>query len=97
MSEGEGFLAHCAIEGIMDKSRVTVDAIIPVPVHPSRRRKRGFNQAELMATVLGKELKIPVRALLKKYKKTKVLTLVFWQGWKESNPPQEFWRLLFYR
>ena len=20
-----------------------------------------------------------------------------WQGWKESNPPLEFWRLLFYR
>ena len=22
---------------------------------------------------------------------------LFWQGWKESNPPLEFWRLLFYR
>lgn len=26
-----------------------IDAIIPVPLHPSRKRERGFNQAELLA------------------------------------------------
>lgn len=28
------------------------DAVVPVPLHPSRRRERGFNQAELIARAL---------------------------------------------
>ncbi|MBQ6856422.1 MAG: ComF family protein [Lachnospiraceae bacterium] len=40
--------------------RMQVDVIVPVPVHRSRRRKRGFNQAELLAEILGKKLNIPV-------------------------------------
>ena len=34
--------------------------IIPVPVHPSRLKKRGYNQAELMALGIGRLLNIPV-------------------------------------
>jgi len=30
-----------------------VDAIVPVPLHPVRRRERGFNQAELLANSLS--------------------------------------------
>jgi ComF family protein len=29
------------------------DAIVPVPLHPRRKRKRGFNQSELLARELG--------------------------------------------
>lgn len=29
------------------------DAVVPVPLHPRRRRRRGFNQAELLARRLG--------------------------------------------
>ena len=48
-----------------------VDAIIPVPVPPSRRRKRGFNQAEILAEIIGERLGIPVRTdLLTRTKKT---------------------------
>lgn len=51
--------------------RMRVDAIIPVPVHPSRRRKRGFNQAEVLAKIVGERLGIPVKAeLLRRTKKT---------------------------
>ncbi len=32
------------------------DVLIPVPVHPSRRRKRGFNQAEDLAKRLSEKL-----------------------------------------
>ena len=33
-----------------------------------------------------------------KIKKTELKAQFFsWQGWKESNPPLEFWRLSFYR
>ncbi|MDO5407206.1 MAG: ComF family protein [Eubacteriales bacterium] len=40
------------------------DALIPVPVHPSRRRTRGFNQAEELAKRLGRRWKIPVETEL---------------------------------
>lgn len=41
--------------------RWAVDEIIPVPLHPSRLRKRGFNQAEILARELGERCDIPVR------------------------------------
>lgn len=37
------------------------DALIPVPVHPDRQRKRGYNQAELLARGIGKDTGLPVR------------------------------------
>lgn len=37
-----------------------VDALVPVPVHPKRRRARGFNQAEVLAEKLGEALSLPV-------------------------------------
>lgn len=40
------------------------DALIPIPLHKSRRRKRGFNQAELVAGKAGKILGIPVESKL---------------------------------
>ena len=47
--------------------RLGPDAIVPVPVHASRLRSRGYNQAELLAGRIGAELGIPVcsRALLR--------------------------------
>lgn len=51
--------------------RMSPECIVPVPLHPSRLRSRGFNQAELLARALGKELGLPVRLLLVKCKKTK--------------------------
>ena len=38
------------------------DCLVPVPVHPSRRRARGFNQAELLAGEISACSGIPVRA-----------------------------------
>lgn len=47
------------------------DALVPVPIHPSRRRRRGFNQAEILADGIGKRLEIPVcKELLVRNKKT---------------------------
>lgn len=37
-----------------------IEKIIPIPLHPSKRRLRGFNQAELLAKELGKQVGIPV-------------------------------------
>ena len=33
---------------------------MPVPLHPSRKRKRGYNQAQILAEEIGKILEIPV-------------------------------------
>lgn len=41
-------------------SDMRADALIPVPVHPSRLRQRGYNQAQLLAEGLGKGLLLPV-------------------------------------
>lgn len=70
----EEFVQYFAIQ--MKKSqeafirRVAPDCIVPVPLHPSRQRSRGFNQAELLAKALGEQLELPVRLLLKKTKRT---------------------------
>lgn len=46
--------------------------LLPVPLHPSRRRQRGFNQAELLAWGIGKQFQIPVdSALVERVKKTR--------------------------
>ncbi len=37
-----------------------VEEILPVPLHASRRRMRGYNQAELLAEELSKQLQIPM-------------------------------------
>ncbi len=54
--------------------RMDLDGIVPVPLHPERARRRGYNQAEVLAQILGKELGLPVfsDALLRK-KKTRAL------------------------
>ncbi len=45
--------------------------LIPIPLHPSRLRFRGFNQAEVLAKLLAAILNIPVRTtILKRIKKT---------------------------
>jgi ComF family protein len=36
------------------------DIIVPIPLHPSRFRKRGYNQSEKFAEGLSEKLKIPV-------------------------------------
>lgn len=36
------------------------DVLVPVPLHPRRRRERGFNQAELLAAELGRRRAVPV-------------------------------------
>ncbi len=37
-----------------------IDLIVPVPLHKSRKRTRGYNQAELLSKALGRRLCLPV-------------------------------------
>lgn len=45
--------------------------VVPIPLHASRKRWRGFNQAEALANEIGKVLGIPVVNLLRRQKKTR--------------------------
>lgn len=46
------------------------DAIVPVPLHPRRMRKRGYNQAEHIAQGVSAVIKRPVWKLLRRWKNT---------------------------
>lgn len=50
------------------------DCIVPVPLHPARQRERGFNQAELLARLLGRHGGVPVRPLLQRMRYTTTQT-----------------------
>ena len=39
---------------------VPIDCLVPVPLHPTRLRERGFNQAEALAEALSKRARVPV-------------------------------------
>ena len=43
-------------------SPMPVDAVIPVPLHPSRERERGYNQSALLAYALAQQTQVPVLA-----------------------------------
>ena len=44
---------------------------MPVPMYPKKKRRRGYNQAEVFAKALGRELGIPVESgLLKRVRNT---------------------------
>jgi len=48
----------------------TIDVVTYVPMSRSDRRKRGFNQAHLLAQGIGRRIGIPTRRLLLKVRKT---------------------------
>lgn len=47
-----------------------VDAIVSVPLHPKKKRNRGFNQAEVIAKQLASQMKVPWIDLLIRTKDT---------------------------
>lgn len=60
-SENAGFFASEALGEYGGRiSQLAPDAIIPVPIHRSKRAYRGYNQAELIAGRISEELNIPM-------------------------------------
>ncbi|MGN0497401.1 MAG: ComF family protein [Lachnospiraceae bacterium] len=43
-----------------DLKALALDGIVPVPIHKKKKKSRGYNQAELIASHLGEKLMIPV-------------------------------------
>jgi competence protein ComFC len=64
----------CRSPGSTEELWAGVDLVIPVPLHPRRRRERGFNQSELLARFLSspRGVRISTKSLVK----------------IENNPPQ---------
>ncbi len=49
-----------------DGARGRAPVLVPVPLSPARRRRRGFNQASLLARSLGRETGWPVERALRR-------------------------------
>ncbi|MGN1166051.1 MAG: ComF family protein [Lachnospiraceae bacterium] len=66
------YAEETAIYLLKNVQRWKPDILIPIPIHPVKRRKRGYNQAEILTTELGKKLGISVnKTILKRIKNTK--------------------------
>jgi ComF family protein len=64
-----------------------IDAIIPMPMHKIKERKRGYNQAELIANGVAEELNVDVaKNALQKIKQTDTQTKKQrWERWKNTE------------
>ena len=50
------------------------DIVVPVPLHPARKRERGFNQAELLAEILSARAGLAMHAALERIRYTTTQT-----------------------
>lgn len=56
---------------------IRAQALVPVPMYPAKKRKRGYNQATLLARTLGRCLQLPVyEDLVKRVRDTQPLKLL---------------------
>lgn len=65
-------LARMLAEGFRDQRLAAepVEAIVPVPLHPARRREREFNQAEVLGDLAGRRLGLPLMDCLRRSRYT---------------------------
>ena len=61
---GGWFAARLAELVVCQQEAFAADVVVPVPLHPTRLRERGYNQAELIARPLAKRLRLPFRSYL---------------------------------
>ena len=64
-------LAAPLMLGVLDIPQDRFDAVVPLPLHRSRLRRRGFNQAELLARAVANEIKAPVSDTIQVVHKTR--------------------------
>jgi ComF family protein len=55
-------LTEFLLEAMQDSrlKETPIDCLVPVPLHPTRLRERGFNQADALAESLSKRARVPV-------------------------------------
>lgn len=71
----ESSLVSLFYEGLIQKESFytalrTRPVLVPIPLHASRLRRRGYNQSHLLAEGLGKQFSLPVIPLLSRVRKT---------------------------
>jgi len=70
---GETRVAEPLGQAVARRWRATTaggDVLVPVPVHAERARRRGYDQAELIAEAAGRRLGIPMSRLLERSRAT---------------------------
>jgi len=58
-------LANMIVEALADREK-SVDVVTWAPTSDRRRRTRGYDQAELLATCVARQLRVPSRRLLRR-------------------------------
>lgn len=64
----EGLIQNEYFYGVLQKYPDI--AIVPIPLHSSKLKSRGYNQSEILACLLGKQLNVSVQNMLTRGKKT---------------------------
>lgn len=67
-------LAQILSETIPETPDPSQTLLIPIPIHPSRKAFRGYNQAELLAEELSTYISTPMKPILSKTKNTRSQT-----------------------
>ena len=70
---------------LMKEDRLQVDLITWVPISEKRRKKRGFDQGQLLAEKLGQEVGMPVQPLLKKIRNNPPQSGIVGQAHRKAN------------
>ncbi len=64
------FFGMCLVEFMKDTNYCGFGLVVPVPLHHSKLRKRGYNQSDLLARYISNNTDIPYGDVLKRIKKT---------------------------
>jgi competence protein ComFC len=60
-SEFISLIPDQGFDGELSRTARNNNVIVSIPLHSSRKRARGFNQAEVLGAILAKQLNIPIR------------------------------------
>lgn len=75
LSDLKAFLSELFYEGMIQHEilypKLQNAILVPIPLHSSRFRSRGYDQVDLLTQSLAKKIKLPIKPLLKRVKKTK--------------------------
>ncbi|HIF14430.1 MAG TPA: ComF family protein [Bacteroidetes bacterium] len=87
LSMGKKLSSIAAISYKEKIASLSIDMIVPVPLSNKKYKKRGFNQSEIIANVLGENWHIPVikDMLLKVKEKPSQTGLDKWSRWENSK------------
>ncbi len=73
------------LKGFSFESGEKFDLLVPVPLHFYRENWRGFNQAEEIALAISGKMKVPVKRVLVRNKRTKQQSLLSNRKEREKN------------